>query len=253
MTRPKLFIRKPSILADPFNAVFYNNRAFARIKLKHYEDVVEDCIHSLDLSPKSLKPTYYLSQAHLELGNYEDALSSALQAHALCVANNETKSLGAITQHVLRCKRERWEQIEKKRKREDGDLERETLSLMADAMQRELQDVQDEADRREIEAEWKAKMERTRAIFDTARAKADKRREVPEWAVDDISFGIMVDPVVTKTGKSYERAYIMEYLQNSKIDPITREPLMPEDLRPNLQLREACEEFLNENGWAVDW
>jgi len=59
--------------------------------------------------------------------------------------------------------------------------------------------------------------------------------------------------VQTKTGKSYERASIMEHLKRQQTDPLTREPLFPGDLRPNLSLKQACEEFLDENGWAVDW
>lgn len=45
----------------------------------------------------------------------------------------------------------------------------------------------------------------------------------------------------------------MEHLKRSKTDPLTREPLRAEDLRPNLALKEACAGFLEENGWAVDW
>ena len=57
----------------------------------------------------------------------------------------------------------------------------------------------------------------------------------------------------TKTGQSYDRSSIMEHLKRSPTDPLTREPLRVEDLRPNLALKAACEEFLEENGWAVDW
>lgn len=57
----------------------------------------------------------------------------------------------------------------------------------------------------------------------------------------------------TKTGQSYDRSSIMEHLKRSQTDPLTREPLRLEDLRPNLALRVACEEYLDQNGWAVDW
>jgi hypothetical protein len=43
----------------------------------------------------------------------------------------------------------------------------------------------------------------------------------------------------------------MEHLKRSPTDPLTREPLRVEDLRPNLALKAACEEFLEENGWAL--
>ena len=76
---------------------------------------------------------------------------------------------------------------------------------------------------------------------------------VPDHLIDNITFCIMHDPVITKHGQSYERATILEHLRRSKTDPLTREPLTEEDLRPNLALRVACEEFMQENGWAVDY
>lgn len=63
----------------------------------------------------------------------------------------------------------------------------------------------------------------------------------------------MHDPVITKTGNSYDRTTVMEHLRRSDTDPLTREPLRMQDLRPNLALKQACEDFLSENGWAVDW
>lgn len=71
--------------------------------------------------------------------------------------------------------------------------------------------------------------------------------------IDNITFCIMHDPVVTRTGNSYERSSILEHLKRSQTDPLTREPLTVRDLRPNLALRQACAEFLEKNGWAVDY
>jgi STIP1 homology and U-box containing protein 1 len=45
----------------------------------------------------------------------------------------------------------------------------------------------------------------------------------------------------------------MEHLSRHLTDPLTREPLYPSELRPNLALQQACSEFLEKNGWAVDW
>jgi hypothetical protein len=35
-----------------------------------------------------------------------------------------------------------------------------------------------------------------RDVFEKARPKEEKRRQVPDWAIDDISFCVMVDPVI---------------------------------------------------------
>jgi STIP1 family protein 1 len=88
-------------------------------------------------------------------------------------------------------------------------------------------------------------------------AKADPasmaRREVPDWIIDNISFQIMHDPVVALNGQSYDKATLLEHIRRSHSDPLTREPLEESDLRPNLALKQACDQFLDENGWAVDW
>jgi STIP1 homology and U-box containing protein 1 len=63
----------------------------------------------------------------------------------------------------------------------------------------------------------------------------------------------MLTFIQTKTGQSYERASILEHLRRSLTDPLTRETLRIVDLRPNLGLKAACAEFLEQNGWAVDW
>ena len=79
-------------------------------------------------------------------------------------------------------------------------------------------------------------------------------QEVPDYFLDGITFEVMNDPVVTKNGQSYDRTTIIEHLKRSPYDPLTREPLMIDDLRPNLALRSAIEEFWKNNaGWVVDW
>lgn len=64
----------------------------------------------------------------------------------------------------------------------------------------------------------------------------------------------MHDPVVAKSGHSYERATLIQHLKRSPTDPLTRAPLTIDELRPNEALRQACSDFLERNaGWAVDW
>lgn len=60
--------------------------------------------------------------------------------------------------------------------------------------------------------------------------------------------------VITRNGHSYERATLIEHLKRSPTDPLTRETLRIEDLRPNIALRDACNNFFEENsGWVYDW
>ncbi|KAL2760135.1 hypothetical protein ACRALDRAFT_1067238 [Sodiomyces alcalophilus JCM 7366] len=242
-----------SIIANPKNAFFYTNRAMARLKLQLWDAVVSDCHEALALTPNNMKAEFYLSQALLPLRDHEGAVKAAMRAHRLCVESSERASLSAITAQVLRCKKERWEYKEKTRRREAQYLEEETVELLSREKSKAVEEAEGESEKQELASEWDAKIKELRNVFEKSRSKDDQKREVPEWAIDDISFGIMVDPVITKMGKSYERASIMEHLHRHPSDPLTREPLLPSDLRPNLALKQACEEFLDENGWAVDW
>ncbi|CAI4210938.1 unnamed protein product [Parascedosporium putredinis] len=163
--------------------------------------------------------------------DYDAALRNGFKAHDMC-AKTADKSLSAVTNFVLQCKKDRWEALERRRIRQGAELESETLDLLEREKEQALSEALDESDRRDIAAEWDEKLSELRRTFEQARAADSKRRVVPDWVIDDISFGIMLDPVITKTGKS---------------------TLLPSDLRPNLSLKQACEEFLDENGWAVDW
>lgn len=241
-----------AIIADPSNPALYTNRSMARLKLDMWDSVTSDCKACLELAPNNMKGHYYLAQAELALKAYDDAVNHAKRAHEICIENND-KSISAVTALVLRCKKERWEDRERRRIREGVQLETQVLSLMEAERDRELKDSKDESERKEIFGDWEAKLGQLRETFERARNESEKRREVPDWVIDDITFGIMVDPVITKTGRSYERASLLEHLRRQSTDPITREKLTPADLRPNMNLRQACEEFLDKNGWAVDW
>lgn len=63
----------------------------------------------------------------------------------------------------------------------------------------------------------------------------------------------MHDPVITPSGASFDRIGITKYVENAGVDPLTRAPMSVGDLRNNYALKSACEEFLTNNGWAVDW
>lgn len=244
----------PRIILDPKEPTLWTNRAMARLKLALHPSVVSDCHAALALSPGNMKAHYYLAQAHLALRDYEAAHDAVLEARRLCAATDD-RSISSVTEKVLEIKKARWQERERLRVREEADLERELLAGLRRGMDDALRDVEAEGHvaASEVRAEHEGKMARLRAMFERARAVDDRDREPPSWATDDITYNFMIDPVMTKTGKSYERATLVDHIRRKGVDPMTREPLTLEELRPNLALRLACEEFLEKNGWAADW
>lgn len=169
----------------------------ARLKLSLWDSVIADCDACLLLAPDNMKAHYYLAQARLGLADLDGALSAALRAHALASATAD-KSLASVTALVLRCKKERWDHAERIRVREGRALEAEVLELLDGQRKADVEAAADETERGEIEADFDAKGAMLRDVFERARANDEKRREVPEWAIDDISFGIMIDPVIVR-------------------------------------------------------
>ncbi|KAK3389634.1 U-box domain-containing protein [Podospora didyma] len=188
-----------AIIADPSNYNLYTNRAMARLKMNLWESVVSDCNECLQRNPDNIKAHYYLSQAYLPLHDYEGALQNGLRAHELCIQTGD-KSLSAVTSQILRCKQERWDAKEKRRKRENSELETEMVVMMERERDQALSELGEDDDsyRREITEDWEHKIETMRSVFEKARSNEEKRRKVPDWAIDDISFGFMVDPVVVR-------------------------------------------------------
>jgi STIP1 homology and U-box containing protein 1 len=196
-TRTRLTIgRDLSIIADPRNPALYTNRAMARLKLELWDAVIMDCQSCLALAPENMKAFYYLAQAQLALHIYDDALENALAAHVLCAKTND-KSLTAITGQVLKCKKERWDAMENRRMREGQQLEQEVLNLMAKERDEDLKGEKDDTTREEVRQEWEAKIKMIQTVFEKARQSQERKRpSPPDWAIDDISFGVMIDPVM---------------------------------------------------------
>lgn len=66
---------------------------------------------------------------------------------------------------------------------------------------------------------------------------------IPDEFRCPITREIMVDPVIAKDGRSYERVAITTWLRNHKASPMTRQPLDAEQLTPNLSLRHCIENW----------
>lgn len=60
---------------------------------------------------------------------------------------------------------------------------------------------------------------------------------VPEKYLCPLTLEIMVHPLMTKAGHSFERSAIFEWLRVNDVNPLTREPLSPRDLVLNHALK----------------
>ncbi|KAF2019419.1 U-box-domain-containing protein [Aaosphaeria arxii CBS 175.79] len=248
------------------NPLLFTNRANARLKLEKWEGVIDDCIRSIELMKENMKAFFYLAQAQLAINHPNEALSSALMAYELCTnSSQQTSNAATISALVLKAKKAKWEIRERDRIRRRADLLSELEAKLEEDYKKDVHEIEDriasgsvgtiegQEEKADRKKEYDDKINDLRTAFALSDPENLKLREVPDYLVDGITFEIMHDPVVTRNGRSYERATLIEHLKRSPTDPLTRETLTIGDLRPNMALREACTEFMERNsGWVYD-
>ncbi|KAH9869003.1 hypothetical protein J1614_008080 [Plenodomus biglobosus] len=235
------------------NPLLFTNRANARLKLEKWEGVIDDSIRSIELLKDNMKAFFYLAQAQLAINHPNEALSSALMAYQLCTnSSQQTSNAATISALVLRCKKAKWDIRERERVRRRADLLSDLEAMLETQYKKDMDDIdariecnqvtrmEGQEEKSERKSEFEKKRDDLRTAFAISDPENQQKREVPDYLVDGITFEIMHDPVVTRNGRSYERATLIEHLKRSPTDPLTRETLTIGDLRPNIALKEAC-------------
>ncbi|OGE53455.1 hypothetical protein PENARI_c007G00252 [Penicillium arizonense] len=257
-----------AIAKNPKDPSFFTNRAITRIKLTKWADVEHDARSAITLygpeNPLALKSSYYLAQALLGLQRPQEAYDVASNAYtqSLAAKNAQTENLSRT---VLRAKQAIWAARETGRLREmdatlgavegliEADVKRALEELEGRLERGEIGEIGFGEDRDALRADAENNIRNVREAFAVSSKGEIKERVVPDYLIDGITFEIMHDPVITPSGTSFDRIGITKYVEKSGVDPLTRTPMTVSDLRNNYALKAACEEFLTNNGWAVDW
>jgi STIP1 family protein 1 len=149
--------------------------------------------------------------------------------------------------------------MEEKRLKQQSDLQSFLLMLLKEHMDRQLSvlpvasTTADNSTQVEtIHKEHAARLMEVKALFKEVDTR--QRKEVPDYLCGKISFELMTDPCITPSGVTYDRKDIEEHLQRvGHFDPVTRQPLMQEQLIPNLAMKEVVDSFVAHNGWIEDY
>ena len=77
---------------------------------------------------------------------------------------------------------------------------------------------------------------------------------VPDYLLDPETSCLLENPVMLSNGEVFEENYLIHNWDDKKKCPRTGEKLVKEGwYAKNLQLAAACEEFLQQNPWALDY
>lgn len=249
-----------AIVKDPSNPIPFQNRALAHIRLNQYDLALQDCERVLELSPSNMKGWYMKGQALLGLDRPDPAKVVLRKALTLAISQG-SPSAGEISNRILQAYKLSWEKRERQRIRQENKTLDTLCKMINESKLVSIRNI----DRSQMENadDYNFAVEQIKhesnsliATLENALGNQDPqqgKREIPDYLLDKINFNIFVDPVVVPSGHSYERNVISEYLKVSPFDPLTRERLTISQLRPNIQLRDAAEDFMEKNGWAVDY
>lgn len=241
----------------PDNCVLYTNRALCFIKLSKWSQVIQDCKHALELDSNSLKAYFYLGQAQIECAQFDEAIFNLQKSEELNKQLNSTYG-DEIRRTIKVAKRKRWNHLEEEKVKQELELQIYLNNLMKEDRDRHLKELQentmehdnfDNSIIQQINKDYENKVTELNKLFEENDIRR-KKREIPDYLCDKISFELIQDPVITPSGVTYNRNEIEQHIQRiGHFDPITRQPLTLDQLIPNLLVKEIIEDFVAKNPW----
>ncbi|KAH3861330.1 E3 ubiquitin-protein ligase CHIP-like [Dreissena polymorpha] len=253
-----------AIIKNPYSGTYFTNRALCYLKLKQWENAIQDCRRALELDKTLVKGHYFMGLALTEQSHHDEAIASLTRANDL--AKDSKRNFGDdITSALRQAKRKRWAQLEEKRIQQEIDLqsylnglirediERRREATMLKAQTEGKSDQECDAQIRSLEEEQDKRTAEVHELFCQVDERR-KKRDVPDCLCGRISFEVMRDPVITPSGITYDKKDILEHLQRvGHFDPVTRTDLDQSQLIPNLAMKEVIEHYLEENPWAEEF
>lgn len=215
---------------QPKHVAVLNNRAMAYMKLQDYEDSIASCKRVLEIDNKNMKAYYIIGKCKLELHEYYEAEKLLHR----CLDLAKESKIDSMIRDAQRCYFRTRKLIHQIERQEQLTLLREAKSIVSSQLssnpliQYQLEQLIDE------------------------KCAPHNMEHIPDHYICKITMEIMLEPVITPSGISYEREAIETYLRKNATDPVTREACTINDLRPNIALREACYQFLMQHPWSFE-
>ena len=273
-----------AIALDASRSIFFSNRALCSKSLGDWDRVEEDARKALDLSAhKNTKAGYLVGLCYIRRKDWGRAVAALSKACEMAqLENKSVKEQRDVTFALRDARKGQW-MAEKEA--HDAALERVADMLPVAISIAEAAEASKEAKKQDTAAaaaaaaaplldegkrgaaageatgmdlmrDWCKVLsadsmgEILPRLCTESTYRERERKGVPEHLCCPLSFDLFVEPVVTPSGHSFERDWILKHLAKSQTHPLTRERLTPAMLVPNLALTEVVRAFLADNPWA---
>ncbi|KAI7749703.1 hypothetical protein M8C21_031737 [Ambrosia artemisiifolia] len=238
-----------AITLSPNVSVYWTNRAVCYRKRNDWTRVEEDSRKAVELDHSSVKGHFMLGLALIQREKPTQGIKELERALELGRgASPQSYMVEEIWQELAKAKYSEWERNSTKRTFDLQNLKECCEAALIDKHFRDVTEVEGFID--EVANTTTEQLEALNSVFSKA-AEFDTPTEIPDYLCCRITLDIFRDPVTAPSGFTYEKAVILEHLEQvGKFDPITRQPLFPSQLVPNLAIKEAVQAFLEKHGWA---
>ncbi|XP_006823844.1 E3 ubiquitin-protein ligase CHIP-like [Saccoglossus kowalevskii] len=90
-----------AILRNANTATFYTNRALCYLKLQQWELAMQDCKHAIEIDTALVKGHFFLGQASVEVGCYDEAIEKHLkELNAVFAAVDERRKKREVPDYL---------------------------------------------------------------------------------------------------------------------------------------------------------
>ncbi|KAI5058342.1 hypothetical protein GOP47_0026512 [Adiantum capillus-veneris] len=262
-----------AITLCPKVATYWTNRALCHKRRNDWDRVEADCRKALEIDKSSLKARYLLGLALSQRNDSSEAVKQLEKALELS-RGEASDMVEVIWLEVAKAKYAEWEKAALPRQQKQKVLREFCENALKDEYEKAMDQLEgtenSEGDAMKESSSEFVEIDKTTfeiaklrsshveqkqtlaEVFDKA-AECDKPSEVPEYLCCKITMDLYRDPVITPSGVTYERAVLLDHLEKvGKFDPLTRQPLQPNQLISNLAVKEAVRAYLAAHSWAYN-
>lgn len=228
---------------DNNQSIFYSNRAICYKKLGQIGKAMEDAQCAIEIDEKNIKAQFVMALCQLVKGQrgqdakmVEKGEKRLRHAHGMCRAQKKDQFEKRIKKFILRARKLKFVIEEKRRLTDLEEFYRVAMEKIG-------------CDPELKESEKKRKRELLDKYIDRDRYSY----KIADYFLCELSGELLLDPVITIYGNTYERENLIQYMNQCGKDPKSNKSLALPEVYPNLAMRDAVETFLKQNPWAFEF
>ncbi|ETV91964.1 hypothetical protein, variant 1 [Aphanomyces invadans] len=229
-------------------AAFYTNRALCYIYLEKWVPAQTDCRRAIEIDGSNAKAHYLLGKSLCQDHEYDASIDAYEKAQSVLDGHPSQQKASSFAQDVLAglrlAKKLKWQAAHDAQRRRHNQVMSLFQTIVDQSRTHELKCLPD-VDTALVHSNHDTVLAHMMELLEMH--QSTELTQVPESFICPIGMDIMADPVTTPNGVSYERKWIEAHIARSQLDPLTREALRVHQLRPNVSLRHAIEDFLNKS------